>query len=407
VFDASAGSSGGRFARFDELLAPACAPPTPVIGPGTPAMILYSGGTTGLPKGVVLPQFALVSAAYRYREVMRATPADRHFSTLPLFHAGGVELGILGPLLSDMRTTLDRRFSASTYWHRVKETGSTVLDLLGTMMTVLVQRPADPIDRSHGARITVGVTGQVPDTVPLEFERRFGLDVVDIYGNTESGGAMLTSNQSSLRAPRLVGHPNGWSTIAILDDNDCELPAGEVGRIAMRPTIPFTFMLGYHDNPARTVEAWRNQWLHTGDLGRLDEAGNLYFVGRQAHWLRRRGENISAHEVEGILAAHPGVAECIVTGVPSELGEEDVKAWVIARGTPPDPVTLARWCIERMAPFKVPRYIEFVADFPRSAAKQEVERAKLRAFGNATAWDREAHMGRLSGQAAIRRPSSS
>ena len=402
VFEVVEDAPSGRFARFEELLAPGTAPAGAPIGPGTPAMILYSGGTTGLPKGVVLPQFALVCAAYRYREVMRATPADRHYSTLPLFHAGGVELGILGPLLSDMRTTLDRRFSASTYWQRVKDTGSTILDPLGTMMTVLVQRPADPIDRAHGARISVGVTGQVPETVPAEFERRFRIEVVDIYGNTESGGAMLTSNQSALRTPRLVGHPNGWSTIGILDDNDDMLPAGAVGRIAMRPTIPFTFMLGYHNNPAKTVETWRNLWLHTGDLGRLDEAGNLYFVGRQAHWMRRRGENISAHEVEGILAAHPNVAECIVTGVPSELGEEDVKAWIIARDAAPDPAALARWCIERMAPFKVPRWFEFVTDFPRSAAKQEVERAKLRARGNDAAWDREAHMGRLSAQAATR-----
>ena len=201
----------------------------------------------------------------------------------------------------------------------------------------------------------------------------------------------------------MVGHPNGWSTIGILDDHDGELPAGAVGRIAMRPTIPYTFMLGYHNNPAKTVETWRNLWLHTGDLGRLDEAGNLYFVGRQAHWLRRRGENISAHEVEGILAGHPDVVECIVTGVPSELGEEDVKAWIIARVAEPDPLALARWCIERMAPFKVPRWFEFVTEFPRSAAKQEVERAKLRARGNDTAWDREAHMGRLSAQAGTRR----
>lgn len=398
IYVATPAASHARFATFAELLAPASALPARRIGPQTPAMILYSGGTTGLPKGVVLPQFALVCAAYRYGEVMGVSPQDRHYSTLPLFHAGGVEIGILGPLANDMRTTLDRRFSASTYWDRVRDTGATVIDPLGTMMTVLAQQPQTPRDREHQARIGIGVTGQVPEWVPQAFERRFGVTVVDIYGNTESGGAMLTSNQSSLRAPRLVGHPNGWSQIAILDDHDGELPAGQVGRIAMRPTIPYTFMLGYHNNPAKTVEVWRNLWLHTGDLGQLDEAGNLYFVGRQAHWLRRRGENISAHEVESILSEHPAVAECIVVGVPSELGEEDVKAWIIARGETPAPEALAQWCIDRMAPFKVPRYFQFVTEFPRSAAKQEVERAKLKALGNQGAWDRERHMGRLSAQ---------
>lgn len=399
VFVAGHGADAGAHAGFAELLQGASVPVAPMIGPGSPAMILYSGGTTGLPKGVVLPQFALVCAAYRYGEVMGVSASDRHFSTLPMFHAGGVEIGILGPLLNDMRTTLDRRFSASNYWQRVRQSEATVIDPLGTMMTVLTQQAAGALDREHGARVSIGVTGQVPQSVPALFEQRFGVNVVDIYGNTESGGAMLTSNQSSLRAPHLVGHPNGWSTIGILDDHDCELPTGQVGRIAMRPTIPFSFMLGYHNNPSRTVEVWRNLWLHTGDLGRLDEAGNLYFVGRQAHWLRRRGENISAHEVEGILSTHPDVAECIVVGVASELGEEDVKAWIIARGPNPDPAAIARWCVGRMAAFKVPRYFEFVDAFPRSAAKQEVERAKLKARSNDAAWDRERHLGRLSAQA--------
>ena len=388
------------FEVFDRLVCEPAAPiPAITLEPGMPAMILYSGGTTGLPKGIVLPHFAFVSVGFRYGEALAASAADHHYTTLPLFHASGIQLGILGPLVNDMTVTMDRRFSASGYWQRVRDCGATVIDPIGTMMTALVHQPADPLDRAHSVRITTGVNGGIPPTVPLEFTRRFGVKIVDIYGNTECGAAMATSNIAQV--PGSVGHPNGWSEIAIFDEHDNRLPVGQVGKIVVRPTIPYSFMLGYHNNPAKTVEIWRNQWVHTGDLGRLDEGGNLYFVGREAHWMRRRGENISAHEIESILSQHPGVRECIVIGVPSPMGEEDVKAWIIPSGERPAEEDLARWCISRMAPFKVPRYFEFTGSFPRSATKQEVERPKLKLLGNEHAWDRELHMGRLSAQGSL------
>ena len=385
------------FNSFDELLA-APVPPLPVmpLGPGMAAMILYSGGTTGLPKGVVLPHFAFVCVGFRYGEVLGVSAADHHYTTLPLFHASGIQLGIIGPLLNDLSVTMDRRFSASGYWRRVRECGATVIDPIGTMMTTLVQQPAGRADRDHRVRVSTGVNGQIPAAVPAEFARRFGVRIIDIYGLTECGAAMATSNIAQV--PGSVGHPNGWSEIAILDDNDNRLPAGEVGTIVLRPTVPFSFMLGYHNNPAKTAETWRNLWVHSGDRGRLDAGGNLFFVGREAHWIRRRGENISAHEIESILSAHPAVCECIVIGVPSPLGEEDVKAWIIAAAPRPEAEDLADWCIARMAAFKVPRYFEFTDSFPRSIAKQEVERPKLKERGNQHAWDREQQRGRLSAQ---------
>lgn len=391
-----AGPASHGFESFDALTREGKAAPAVTLEPGMPAMILYSGGTTGLPKGIVLPHFASVVVGYRYGEVLRATAADHHYTTLPLFHASGIQLGILGPLLNDMTSTMDKRFSASGYWARVRECGATIIDPIGTMMTALVQQPPSADDRNHRVRISTGVNGQIPPTVPIEFKRRFGVEIVDIYGSTECGAAMATSNIAQVEGS--VGHPNGWSEIAILDEHDNRLPPGEIGTIALRPTIPFSFMLAYHNNPAKTADLWRNLWVHTGDLGRIDAGGNLFFVGREAHWIRRRGENISSHEIESILSQHPGVRECIVVGVPSPMGEEDVKAWIIPTQTKPDEEDLARFCIARMAPFKVPRFFEFTDSFPRSATKNEVERQKLKARGNEHAWDREVHLGRLSGQ---------
>ena len=388
-----------KAAPFEALLDPSAGPPPHrVQRPGDPAMILYTGGTTGLPKGVVLPQFAIVSAGYRYGEALSASAADRHYTTLALFHASGVQLGVVGPLLNDMTVVMDRRFSASNYWRRVIEVGATVIDPISTMMSVLVQQPASPLDRQHRVRITTGVNGQVPPSVPAEFMRRFGIPIVDIYGASETGGAMATSNRLDSACPGSVGKPHGWSHVAVVDDNDCPLPPGMQGRIVLRPTVPFTFMLGYHNNPEATRRAWRNLWFQSGDLGYLDDDGNLFFVGRQAHWLRRRGENVSAYEIEAVIAAHPGVQEVIVTGVASPLGDEDIKAWVIAGPDRPSELDLADWCGTRLAAFKVPRFIAFVEDFPRSATKREVERAKVKAWDGGACWDREQTGRALSSQ---------
>ena len=369
------------------------------LHPGDPAMIIYSGGTTGLPKGIVLPHFALVAAGLRYGEVTGAAAGDVHYTTLPLFHVGGTQLGLIGPLLNDCTTHIDRRFSVSGYWRRVRETGATIIDPIGTMMTALTQAPPIDDERDHSVRFCFGVTGQIPKSVPDRFRQRFGLSLVDIYGLTEAGGSMLTSNRPPDGVSGSVGRPHGWSEIMIADELDQPMPTGGEGEILMRPVVPFTFMTEYHGNPDATRRALRNMWLHTGDIGRLDEAGNLHFVGRQAHWLRRRGENISAHEVESLLSQFPGVREVVVVGVPAELGEEDVKAFVIPEGAPFDPVDLVTWCLERMATFKVPRYVEFVDEFPRSVTKREIERPKLKALGNERTWDRERAMGRLSSQA--------
>ncbi len=400
VFVAGEMPAGCAAAPFGALLDPAAGPaPDRTQAPGDPAMILYTGGTTGLPKGVVLPHFAIVSAGYRYGEALSARASDRHYTTLPLFHASGVQLGIVGPLLNDMTVVMDRRFSASAYWRRVTEVGATVIDPISTMMSVLVQQPPSPKDRQHRVRITTGVNGQVPPSVPEEFTRRFGIPIVDIYGASETGGAMATSNRLGSACPGSVGKPHGWSEVAVVDDNDCPLPAGVTGRIVLRPTVPFTFMLGYHNNPEATRRAWRNFWFQSGDLGHLDADGNLFFAGRQAHWLRRRGENVSAYEIETVLARHPGVQEVIVTGIASPLGDEDIKAWIVPGPDRPDEAELVEWCEARLAAFKVPRFLAFVDDFPRSATKREVERAKVKAWDNRPCWDRE--------QAGITRSSQS
>jgi crotonobetaine/carnitine-CoA ligase len=155
--------------------------------------------------------------------------------------------------------------------------------------------------------------------------------------------------------------------------------------------VPNTFMKEYINKPAETLAAWKNLWYHSGDLGRIDEDGYVYFVPRQAHWIRRRGENVSAFEVEKVLCSHPAVADVAAIGVPSELGEEDIKVYVeLLPGLECEPAALVEWCRDRIAYFKVPRYVEFVTEFPRTITKAEIARHLLRERGIGTAWDCEA-----------------
>jgi crotonobetaine/carnitine-CoA ligase len=387
---------------FTELLQPgAPLDDEPSVTGADPAVILYTGGTTGLPKGVVLPQTSFVLAGIRYGETFSVRAGERHFTTLPLFHAAAMQFGVMGPLLCDMTTVIDRRFSVSNYWERVSATKANVIDPIGTMVGLLCSRPPSSLDRKHEVRVAVGITGQVPALIPEEFQRRFGIPLVSVYGLTEAGGAMITGNRLGRQREGTNGQTYGWAELRIADENGLELPRGQIGEILLRPTYPNMFMREYLNNPVRTLETFRDLWLHTGDLGRVDEDGYLTFTGRRAHWIRRRGENVSAYEVEGVLSGHPAVAEIVVIGLPSPLGEDDIKAFVIVKPQVEfDPVAFTHWAAERLAPFKVPRFIEVVPDFPRSVTKREVERATLKSLPNDKTWDRETVMGQLSSQAA-------
>lgn len=389
------GDDAGGARPFAELLGEAELGAEPDIAPQDPALIIYTGGTTGLPKGVVLPHFAVVAAGYRYVDGFGIGPDDRHYSVLQIFHVGGLFIGLVGPMVAGIPTHFERWFSASRFWPRVREVGATVIDPIGTMVSVLCAVPERPEDGDNPARVSLGVLSQVPVEVAQGFPRRFALDVVNVYSLTETGGTQIVTNRPGSSAPQANGKPWGWCEIAIMGEGDQPLPTGAVGEICLRPTVPWTFMLGYFNQPEKTVETFANLWLHTGDLGCVDAEGYLWFRGRQAHWLRIKGENVSAYEVENVLSAYPGVGEVVVVGVPAELGDEEARAFVIAEaGGTVDPAELVRWCAGRLAPFKVPRFVTFVDAFPRSSTKREVERHKLRDRPLDGDWDAVAVFGR-------------
>jgi crotonobetaine/carnitine-CoA ligase len=351
---------------------------------------MFTGGTTGMPKGVVLPHFAWIAAGYRYKETFQVRPDDRHFSVLPLFHNGGLQLGVLGPILCKIPTTIEPRFSLSAFWSRVRETRSTILDMIGTIMVLLTQAPPSAEEMDNTIRVCLAPILQLPAHIPGDFSKRFGIDLINVYSLSEAGGTVIIHGLAGSSKPLSNGRGWGWADVRIVDERDFPVAAGVVGQICLRPLVSHVFMIKYLNHPDKTVETFANFWLHTGDYGYVDEDGDLYFTGRQVHWMRRRGENVSAYEVEALISQFPGVKEAIAVGVPAQLGEEEIKVFIVAEeGKTLDPAAIAKWCKPQIAAFKIPRFIQFIDSFPRSATKLEVERHKLKAMSSETAWDAE------------------
>lgn len=361
-----------------------------LVLPSDPACITYTGGSTGMPKGVLIPHMLFIATGMRYLAVTDASRGDVHFANGHLFHVGGQQLGVIGPLYCGIESAMTRWFSASKYWGRARAVRATIIDPVGPMLAAIVAQTPPGQDRDHSVRMGIGIgSGQVRRDVRDEFENRFGVELFEVYAQTESG-VLMCSETPRNRRPGSCGHPDelGWIEVSIVDDAELPVAAGVEGKIRLRPREPFAFMLEYFRKPEATVAAWRNLWFNTGDLGALDADGYLYFHGREAHWIRRRGENISAFEVEQVVAGHPAVHDCAVVGVPAEIGEEDVKVYVqLEEGAKVEPGDIVAWCTERLSYFKVPRYVEIVDEFPRSVTKKEIERHVLRSRGIGDAWD--------------------
>ena len=383
---------GADFQSFAQLLAGENILPAADIAPNDPMSIIYTGGSTSMPKGVLVPHLYYIAAALRYREITQSQPDDVHFANSHFFHVGGQQFGLMGPMFCGTTGVMTRWFSVSNYWRIARETGATIIDPIGTMMSALLTLPVTDADRDHRVRVGIGIaSGQVRSTFRNEFEQRFGVPLLEVYAMTEVG-VLLCSERLDDRDTGSCGTTRGWADIRIVDEHDMPVPTGETGQILLHPTEPNCCMLEYINKPSETISAWRGLWYHSGDIGYLDEAGYLHFVGRQAHWVRVRGENVSAFEVEKVLSEHPNVVDCGVVGVPAELGEEDIKAYVqlqADQSVAATPMELVDWCRERLAYFKVPRYIEFVEDFPRTITKQEIARHELRKRGVGNAWDRD------------------
>ncbi len=371
------------FAEF--LAAPEAALDVEIL-PSDDQSIIYTSGTTGLSKGAIGPHMFWIVVAERLLEIRQGTADDVFYTFMPLYHFNAQVLTVLTTVVAGAQMVLSDKFSASGFWDDIRRYGATQFNYLGAVMPILAKQPERPDDLDNPARIALGAG--CPPGVMEEVERRFGITCMEGFGMTEIGIPIHVRLDD--RRPGSCGKPLDIYEIRLVDDQDEEVPVGEPGEIVFRPREPFTMMSGYYNMADKTLEAYRNLWFHSGDLGRQDEDGYYYFVDRKKDALRRRGENISSFEVERAINTHPAVLESAAVAVKSELAEDEVKICVVLKpGATLAPEELMRYADERMPYFAVPRFVEFMDSLPKTPTER-VQKFLLKEAGvTPQTWDRE------------------
>ena len=364
-------------------------------GPGPQAQdiasIMYTSGTSGPAKGVMMPHAHCALYGIGTIRCLDLTQDDRYYIALPFFHANGLLMQLGATLLAGCSSHTRRRFSASHWLGDIREQQATVTNLLGaTSAFVLAQPPADH-DRDHRLRATLNAPN-VP-AHDRQFRERFGIEeVLSAFGMTECNIPIW--GRLGRSAPGAAGwvHEDHFEVCIADPATDLPVADGEMGEILVRPKVPFGFMAGYFDAPELTLDAWRNLWFHTGDAGTRDADGLVTFIDRIRDTIRRRGHNISASEIEEAVAQLDGVAEVAAYPVHSDLegGEDEVMLAVVARdGVSLDAAALGRQAAERLPRFASPRYVRLVDGLPKTGTGK-VQRAVLRKQGAQGAVDLQA-----------------
>ena len=361
----------------------ACAGPAPETDakPDSTCLFIYTSGTTGFPKGVMHSQRSVILAGEGFVERMLLQPSDRLLAVLPLFHINAVFYSLSGTLAAGATFILVPKFSASTFWSTVAETGATEVNAIAAITSILVRRPRGEFVPEHALRKLYGAP-LTPDVIEV-FRNEFGVrHLIEGYGMSEIPG-VLNNPYGGPHKPGSMGRPSRHpdpqvqlAQVRIADDDGNALPDGATGEIEVKTPI---VMQGYFRDPEQTAVAFRDGWFRTGDLGWRDADGYYWFVARRKDIIRKRGENISGAELDRILGLHPDVLEAAAIAVPAELGEDEILAAVVRRsGTAVSAEDIAEWCRSRLAPIKVPRYVVFVESLPHTPTHR-VAKFKLKA----------------------------
>ena len=350
------------------------------------AALIFTSGTTGASKAVMVPWGQLESLMNS--DIGYERGAEVSYAPFPPYHITG-KGPVYGAAEGCGRVVMREVFSTREYWHDVKKFGCTAAVILGPMAHFLLSQPPSEDERDNPLEHVL-MAPVIPEIDA--FCERFGLATHTVFNMTEINSPVTSSDRSvTSETYRTCGRPRADVEVRIVDEHDMEVPPDTPGEMIVRGE-PWTLNAGYWGMPDKTAEAWRNGWFHTGDTFTRDEEGNLYFVDRAKDYIRRRGENISSFEVENSVNTHPDILESAAVAVPSPEGEDEVKiAVVMMEGKELDPEGVIEFLIPLMPRFAIPRYIEQIAELPKTQATQRIQKADVRATGiGEHTWDRVA-----------------
>ncbi len=337
-----------------------------------------SSGTTGPPKGVLKSDRTLRAGPMGTLRLTGAKPGDVFFLWESLHHGAGVAV-LIAAILEKITLAMVEHFSASQFWNEVRRRRATHIHYLGGVLPILLKQPARADDREHSVRIAWG--GGCPLETWNAFSARFGVQMREGYGLSE----MITFVTINIDGPiGSIGKALSYFDVKLVDAAGAEVEVGAPGELLVRAREPGLHFLGYFRNEQATREAMAGEWFRTGDLVKRDAEGWLYYAGRTKDSVRRRGINISAWEVERVVNDHPAIEECALVGVPGELDDEELKLIVrLVTGKQLDPVEFLQWCEPRLPRFQIPRYLETIAEFPRTPTQRIRKNQLARTVENA------------------------
>jgi len=351
--------------------------PLPEVGEEDDALMMYTSGTTGKPKGVLLANRSVVSGGQFVSAAHALGPADRVMASLPLYHINAQIVTATAPLVHGGSLVMPHRFSVSNFWEQVAQYGCTWINLVPTMISYLLNAAegrTSPPDTS-GIRFCRSASAPLPPAQHTAFEERFGLGVIETMGLTETAAPCFTNPLDPAR--RKLGSPGQafGNEARIVDAEGRDLPAGETGEILVRgPNV----MKGYFKNPEETAKTLlADGWLRTGDLGHFDEDGFLFVTGRIKELIIKGGENIAPREIDEALLNHPAVLEAAVVGIPDEhYGQELMACVVLKEGESCTAEALREFCVKVLGAFKTPKIFRFLDELPRGPSGK-IQRLRL------------------------------
>jgi crotonobetaine/carnitine-CoA ligase len=337
----------------------------------------------------MMPQAQAYALALQTVRGLRLTERDTLYAFHPMFHTAGKFISLYAGLLSGAQVVLDRQFRAERWLARIRECGATATLAHGAMLEMVHARTPAADDADNPLERLMA--SPFPRRIAEDFERRFGVRGVEVWGMTEVNNPCWCPLDEPLRTGTCGKANPEWADMRVVDpETDLEMPVGQVGEFVVRPRRPWTTMQGYLGMPDKTLRAWRNLWFHTGDAGYVDAEGWFHFVDRLGDRIRRRAENISSYEIESAAALHPAVRECAAIGVPSGFeSDDDIKLLVAVRqGHPWNPQDILEHLVRLLPHYMVPRYLQTIEALPRTPTNKVMKAPLYSAAGDC--WDRKA-----------------